>query len=45
MIIGFIILFVLEMLLGKIAKALDLDVDKAKTLGYIHDIRKNDWAK
>ena len=25
---------------GKIAQALNLDVDKAKTLGYIHDIGK-----
>lgn len=25
---------------GKIAEKLDLDIDKAKTLGYIHDIGK-----
>ena len=25
---------------GKIAESLELDVDKAKTLGYIHDIGK-----
>lgn len=25
---------------GKIAESLDLDVDKAKALGYIHDIEK-----
>lgn len=40
MIDGLTIQYVFGNSAGKIAESLGLDVDKAKTLGYIHDIGK-----